>query len=77
MNLDNDRWVRSDDARNRLSELLREVQEDDAHIFVLRYDKPVAVLVPVGWREEMMTLVSSLGSWAAGGPAVIDQEAQG
>lgn len=58
MNPDTDRWVRSDDARNRLSELLREVQEDDAHIYVLRYDKPVAVLVPVAWHAEMMALIT-------------------
>lgn len=58
MNPDTDRWVRSDEARDRFRDLIDEVQQEDAHIYVLRYDKPVAVIVPVGWREQMMALIS-------------------
>lgn len=53
MNPDEDRWVRSDEARTRLRDLLDEVSHGDAHIYVLRYDKPAAVIVPVEWYEDM------------------------
>ena len=52
MNPDTDRWVRSDEARAKLRDLLDDV-EDGAHIYVLRYDKPAAVLVPVDWYEDL------------------------
>ena len=50
MNPDTDRWVRSDEARTKFRDLLDDV-EDGACIYVLRYDKPAAVLVPVDWFE--------------------------
>jgi prevent-host-death family protein len=53
MNPDTDRWVRSDEARTKLRDLLDEVAHNDAHIYLLRYDKPAAVIVPVEWYEEM------------------------
>ena len=52
MDPDSDRWVRTDDARRHLRVLLNEVEHDDTHIFVLRYDKPAAVIVPVRWYEQ-------------------------
>ena len=52
MNPDKDRWVRSDEARAKLRDLLDEVTRGE-HIYVLRYDKPAAVLVPVDWYERM------------------------
>jgi PHD/YefM family antitoxin component YafN of YafNO toxin-antitoxin module len=51
MDRETDRWVRSDEARAKLRDLLDDIARDDAHIYVLRYDKPAAVLVPVDWYE--------------------------
>ena len=42
MDRDTDRWVRSDEARAKLRDLLDEIAQDRAHIYVLRYDKPAA-----------------------------------
>jgi prevent-host-death family protein len=53
MNPDEDRWVRSQDARDHLRDLLDEVDRDGAHVYVLRYDKPAAVIVPVEWYEHV------------------------
>lgn len=52
MNPDTDRWVRSDEARARLRSLVDDVTRDGAHVYLLRYDKPVAVIVPVDWYEQ-------------------------
>lgn len=51
MDREADRWVRSDEARAKLRDLLDEIAASGAHIYVLRYDKPAAVLVPVEWYE--------------------------
>lgn len=51
MNRETDRWVRSDEARTKLRALLDLVAQDDAHVYILRYDTPAAVLVPVDWYE--------------------------
>jgi len=53
MDRDTDRWVRSDELRARLRDLLDEIAKDGAHVYVLRYDKPAAVLVPVEWYEDV------------------------
>lgn len=53
MNPDTDRWVRSDEARAKLRDLLDDIASDGAHIYLLRYDKPAAVLVPVDWYEDV------------------------
>jgi prevent-host-death family protein len=53
MDRETDRWVRSDEARAKLRDLLDEIAADGAHVYVLRYDKPAAVLVPVEWYERM------------------------
>ena len=52
MDRDTDRWVRSDEARAKLRDLLDEIA-GGAHVYVLRYDKPAAVLVPVEWYERV------------------------
>jgi prevent-host-death family protein len=46
-----DRGVHSDEVRRRFRVLLNEVEHDGAHITVLRYETPAAVIVPVGWYE--------------------------
>jgi prevent-host-death family protein len=61
MNPDTDRWVRSDEARSKFRDLLDEVAHDDAHIFVLRYDKPAAVIVPVEWYEQVLAAIGGTG----------------
>jgi antitoxin (DNA-binding transcriptional repressor) of toxin-antitoxin stability system len=43
--------VRSDEARRNLRYLLDQVARD-YHVTILRYDKPVAVMVPVDWYED-------------------------
>jgi prevent-host-death family protein len=55
---DSDRWVRSDEARRRLRNLVDEVEHDGAHIFVLRYNRPSAVIVPVEWYEQAKATIS-------------------
>jgi prevent-host-death family protein len=54
---DDDNRVRSDEARRRFRELLNEVEHGGAHITILRYDTPSAVLVPVGWYERARQLL--------------------
>ena len=57
MNPDTDRWVRSDEARTKLRDLLDEVAHGDAHVYVLRYDRPAAVIVSVEWFEQMTAAI--------------------
>lgn len=59
MDPESDRWVRSDDARRRLRELLNAVEREEAHIYVLRYDTPAAVIVPVEWYEQAKAAVGA------------------
>jgi len=59
MDPDNDRWVRSDEARRRLRDLLDEVEHEDAHVYVLRYDRPVAVIVSAEWYEEAKSKIGT------------------
>lgn len=58
MDPESDRWVRSQDARDHLRDLLDEVAREGARIYVLRYDKPAAVIVPVEWYEEVKSMLS-------------------
>ena len=51
MNPETDRWVRIGEAREKIRDLVDDVTQKDAHVYVLRYDKPVAVIVPVEWYE--------------------------
>jgi len=43
--------VRSDEARRNFRELLDQVARG-YHVTIQRYDKPVAVMVPVDWYED-------------------------
>jgi prevent-host-death family protein len=43
--------VRSDEARTHFRDLL-DAAEHGEHITILRYEKPVAVLIPVEWHQE-------------------------
>lgn len=52
MDPEEDRWVRSDDAKRHMRTLLDDVEHKGEHVYVLRYDKPAAVVVPVDWYEE-------------------------
>jgi prevent-host-death family protein len=52
-----DKEVRSDEARRNLRDLLDEVALG-AHVTILRYDKPAAVLVPVEWHKQATLLVN-------------------
>jgi prevent-host-death family protein len=54
-----DRQVQSDEARRNLRTLLNEVEHEDAHITILRYQTPAAVIVPVDWYEEAKALIAS------------------
>lgn len=60
MNPESDRWVRSDEARAKLRDLLDEVAQQGSHVYVLRYDKPAAVLVPVGWHDAVTALIEDM-----------------
>jgi len=46
-----DRLVLSDKARRSFRDLLNEVEHQGAHITVVRYKTPAAVVVPIGWYE--------------------------
>lgn len=52
-NNDTARRVRSAEAQAKFRNLLDDIARDGAHVYVLRYDKPEAVMVPVGWYERM------------------------
>jgi len=53
VNRDTDRWVRSAEAQGKFRVLLNEVEHEGEHVYILRYDTPAAVLVPVDWYERM------------------------
>jgi PHD/YefM family antitoxin component YafN of YafNO toxin-antitoxin module len=46
------RFMRSDEARDSFRALTDEVALDGAHVTILRYNTPVAVMVPVEWHEQ-------------------------
>jgi prevent-host-death family protein len=52
-----DETVASDDVRRRWSDLLDSVEHHDAHVTVLRYRKPAAVIVSVAWYEQAKGLL--------------------
>jgi len=53
--------VRSDELRRNLRALMASVEHEGAHVEVLRYDMPVAVLVPVEWYEQAKARVERGG----------------
>ena len=58
MNPETDRWVRIGDARAKFRDLVDVVTQDDAHVYLLRYEKPVAVVVPVDWYEAVKAKIA-------------------
>lgn len=58
MNPDTDRWARIGDARANFRDLVDEVTQGDAHVYLLRYDKPVAVMVPVDWYDTVKAKIA-------------------
>jgi len=50
--------VRSDEIRRKLPAVVRAVERDGEHVELLRYDEPVAVVVPVEWYAKA---VAALG----------------
>jgi prevent-host-death family protein len=54
------RQVRSDEARTHFRDLL-DAAEQGEHITILRYEKPVAIVVPVAWYEQATALIDSEG----------------
>jgi PHD/YefM family antitoxin component YafN of YafNO toxin-antitoxin module len=51
--------VRSDEARRTFRALLNDVEHQGAHVTILRYDTPTAVLVPAGWYESAQAALSA------------------
>ena len=64
MDPDTDRWVRSAEAQAKFRDLLDEIAAEGAHVYVLRYDKPAAVLVPVEWYERMKVHADAVDAYA-------------
>jgi antitoxin (DNA-binding transcriptional repressor) of toxin-antitoxin stability system len=53
--------VRSDEARRTFRALLNEVEHAGAHVQILRYETPTAVLVPVQWYEAAQAALGKVG----------------
>jgi prevent-host-death family protein len=51
-----ERQVHSDELRRKSRELLNEVEHGGAHVTILRYDTPAAVMVPVSWYRRMLAV---------------------
>jgi prevent-host-death family protein len=49
--------VHSDEARRNFKDLLNQVEHGRAHVRILRYDTPAAVMVPVEWYEQAKMLI--------------------
>lgn len=54
-----DRKVHSDEARRKLRDLLDAVEHDGEHVTILRYDTPVAVMVPVEWHRQALAAIAN------------------
>jgi prevent-host-death family protein len=50
--MNSDRTVTPDGIRRGFRELLNLVEHDGAHLTVVRYGEPAAVIVPVEWYEK-------------------------
>ena len=57
--MEEDEKVASDEVRRRWSDLLDSVEHHDAHVTVLRYRKPAAVIVPIEWYEQVKGLLGN------------------
>jgi prevent-host-death family protein len=68
--------VRSDELRRDLRHLLDSVEHEGAQVIVQRYDRPMAVIVPIDWRSaaaEAFSVISLMledkdggGEWQSG-----------
>jgi GIY-YIG catalytic domain-containing protein len=56
-----DNQILSDQVRLHFRATLSRIQHDGAHLHVVRYSKPVAVLIPVDWYEQAKALISKEG----------------
>lgn len=54
-----DKHVQSDEARRNLRALLDGVEHHGDVVTIHRYDKPVAVIVPVDWFEQAQQEIQS------------------
>jgi len=59
--MDEDRRMHSDEARRNFRELLNAVEHGGAHVTILRYDTPTAVIVPVEWHRAALAAIAPLG----------------
>ncbi len=50
--------VRSDEIRRKLPAVVRAVERDGEHVELLRYDEPVAVIVPPEWHKKAKAALS-------------------
>jgi prevent-host-death family protein len=56
--MEHDKHVTAGEARGNFRELLNDVEAGEAHVVITRHGKPSAVIVPVGWHEDMKALIS-------------------
>lgn len=66
--MDDDRCIRSDEARRNFRGLLNEVEHGGTHVTILRYDTPAAVIVPVEWHRAAVARLGELRAEAADAP---------
>lgn len=50
--------MQSDEARRKFRELLDEVDRDGEHVTILRYQTPVAVIVPLRWYTDALMAIA-------------------
>jgi antitoxin (DNA-binding transcriptional repressor) of toxin-antitoxin stability system len=54
-----ERQVHSDEMRRKSRVLLDEVEHGGAHVTILRWNTPAAVMVPVGWHREALAALEA------------------
>jgi len=66
--------VLSDQLRRDLRKLLDEIEHAGEHVVVGRWDKPVAVLVPVDWYEQAKSALAASSTRTRQGGQVIHKD---
>ena len=51
--------IGSNQARDNFAEVLTDVEHNGAHVTVMRYKKPAAVIVPIDWYEQAKGLLEN------------------
>ena len=51
--------IGSNQARDNFAGVLTDVEHNGAHITVMRYKKPAAVIVPIDWYEQAKGLLEN------------------